>query len=165
MCTLFCLAEINKRSLLTSCVIVLPRTPTLLVYWETGRYPLYICSYRRCIQYWLSILRMQEDRISLKFDKMLYNMHCNNKNNWTSSVCFSSYRHGFGRVWENQGVCEMYEFSRMNLDRELSIVISKNGIAVAPLNIVMFLSLHSNKHMDCLNTYLLSKMLLWQEAW
>ena len=53
---------------------------------------------------------MQEDRIPLKSYKMLYNMHCNNKNNWASSVCFTLYRYGYGHVWENQGVCDIRAF-------------------------------------------------------
>ncbi len=89
---------------------VSPRTPNALVYGETGRYPLYISTYTRCIKYWLNILRMQEDRIPLKSYKMLYNMHCNNKNNWASSVCFTLYRYGYGHVWENQGVCDIRAF-------------------------------------------------------
>ena len=43
-----------------------PRMPSSLVYGETGRYPLYISAYTRCIKYWLNILRMQEDQIRLK---------------------------------------------------------------------------------------------------
>ena len=35
---------------------------------------------------------------------MLYDLHCKNKNNWVSYVCFTLYRYGFGFVWENQGV-------------------------------------------------------------
>ena len=89
---------------------VSPRAPNALVYGETGRYPLYISTYTRCIKYWLNILRMQEDRIPLKSYKMLYNMHCNNKNNWASSVCFTLYRYGYGHVWENQGVCDIRAF-------------------------------------------------------
>ena len=75
-----------------------PRTPSSLVYGETGRYPLYISTCTRCIKYWLNILRMQEDRIPLKSYKLLHNMHCNNKNNWASSVCFTLYRYGYGHV-------------------------------------------------------------------
>ena len=46
------LFAIKKRLLKVS-----PRTPNLLVYGETGRYPLYICPYTRCIKYWLSIFK------------------------------------------------------------------------------------------------------------
>ena len=77
---------------------VSPRTPNSLGYGETGRYPLYISTYTRCIKYWLNILRMHEDRIPLKSYKMIYNMHCNNKNNWACSVCFTLYRYGYGRL-------------------------------------------------------------------
>ena len=94
-----------KRSLNVS-----PRTPNSPVYGETGRYPLYISTYMRCIKYWLNILRMQEDWIPLKSYKMLYNVHCNNKNNWASSICFTLYRYGYEHVWENQGLCDIRAF-------------------------------------------------------
>ena len=64
----------------------------------------------RCIKYWLNVLRIQEDRLPMKSDKMLYNLHCDNKNNWASSVCFTLYRYGFGHLWENQGVCDVRSF-------------------------------------------------------
>ena len=35
------------------------RTPRALVYRETGRYPLYVNTYARCIKYWLNLVRMQ----------------------------------------------------------------------------------------------------------
>ena len=69
---------------------------------EVHRCPLYICSHTRCIKYWLNILRMQVDRLPTKSCKMLYNMHCTNKNKWASSICFTLYRYGFGHVWENR---------------------------------------------------------------
>ena len=94
-----------KRSLNVS-----PRMPNSLVYGESGRYPLYISTYMRCIKYWLNIVRMQEDRIPLKSYKMLYNVHCNNKNNWASSICFTLYSYGYGHVWENQGLCDIKAF-------------------------------------------------------
>ena len=37
-------------------------------------------------------------------------MHCNNKNNLVSSVCFALYRYGYGHVWENQSVCNIRAF-------------------------------------------------------
>ena len=39
------------------------RTPSALVYGETGRYPLYISIYTRCIKYWLNLVRMPDTRI------------------------------------------------------------------------------------------------------
>ena len=48
------------------------RTPSALVYGETGRYPLYVNTYTRCIKYWLNLVRMPDNRIPSKSYKMLY---------------------------------------------------------------------------------------------
>ena len=45
---------------------------------------------------------MPDNRLPSKSHKMIYDLHCKNKNNW---VCFTLYRYGFGFFWENQGVC------------------------------------------------------------
>ena len=86
------------------------RTPGVLVYGETGRYPLFIQTYTKCIKYWLKITRMQKDRIPAKTYKMLYNLHLNNKNNWVFSVCYTLYRYGYGYVWKNQGAYDIPRF-------------------------------------------------------
>jgi hypothetical protein len=79
-------------------------TPNTLVYGETGRYPLYVTAYSRCIKYWLDILDMQDDRLPLKAYKMLLRLHNKNKSNWVSKISETLYQYGFGYVWENQGV-------------------------------------------------------------
>ena len=86
------------------------RIPSALVYGETGRYPLYVNTYTRCIKYWLNLVRMPDNRLLLKSYKMLHDLHCKNKNNWVSHVCFTLYRYGFGFVWENQGVYNTKRF-------------------------------------------------------
>ena len=88
------------------------RTPSALVYGETGRYPLYIITYVKCIKYWLNLVRMPENRLPIQAYKMIYALHSKNKNNWVSHVCFTLYRYGFGFVWENQGVCDVSNFIR-----------------------------------------------------
>ena len=47
------------------------RTPSALVYGETGRYPLYVITYVKCIKYWLNLVRMPEKRLPLKAFKCL----------------------------------------------------------------------------------------------
>ena len=89
------------------------RTPSALVYGETGRYPLYVNTYTTCIKYWLNLVRMPDNRLPSKSYKMFYDLHCKNKNNWGGGggyVCFTLYRYGFGFVWENQGVCNTKRF-------------------------------------------------------
>lgn len=80
------------------------RTPSIMVYGETGRYPLRINIYVHCIRYWLKILRMSDQRLPFKAYRMLLNLHEQNKNTWASSICFLLYSYGFGAVWESQGV-------------------------------------------------------------
>ena len=55
---------------------------------------------------------MIEDRIPFKAYKMLCILHCKDKNNWVSNVCFTLYKYGFGHVWENQGVENVSHFLR-----------------------------------------------------
>ena len=86
------------------------KTPSNLVYGETGRYPLYIQTNTRCVKYWLKITRMPEERLPVKAYKMLIALHSKNHNNWVSSVCFTLYKYGFGHVWENQGVQDVTKF-------------------------------------------------------
>ena len=130
---------------------VSPRTPNALVYGETGRYPLYIFTYTRCIKYWLNILRMQEDRIPLKSYKMLYNMHCNNKNNWASSVCFTLYRYGYGHVWENQGVCDIKAFLCEFKQRLIDCYLQGWNSDINFKDRYAFFFPLLSKHMDCRN--------------
>lgn len=86
------------------------KTPSSLIYCESGRHPLYIQTYAKSIKYWLKLNRMPETRIPRKVYKMLYSMHCQDKNNWASNVCFTLYRYGFGYVWENNGVQNINQF-------------------------------------------------------
>ena len=83
---------------------VSPRTPNDMVYGETGRYPLYICAYVSCIKYWLRLTRMDETRFPRKAYSMLLLLHENGKFCWASQVRKTLYEHGFGIVWNQQGV-------------------------------------------------------------
>ena len=76
------------------------RTPSALVYGESGRYPLYIHTYTRCIKYWLNLVRMPDSRLPSKSYTMLYDLHCKNKNNWVSYVlhCIDTASDSFGKT-------------------------------------------------------------------
>ena len=86
------------------------RTPSALVYGETGRDPLYVITYVKCVKYWLNLVTMPENRLPIKAYKLLYALH--SKNNWVPHVCFTLYRYGFGFVWEYQGAYDMSNFIR-----------------------------------------------------
>jgi hypothetical protein len=129
------------------------KTPNALVYGEFGRYPLYVNTYTKCIKYWLHILSMPESRLPLKSYKMLYSMHCNNKNNWVSSVCFALYRYGFGYVWENQGVGDVKVFVRVFRQRLVDCYLQEWNADISSRDRFAFFS--SFKQTHSLSQYLL----------
>ena len=80
------------------------RTPNVMVYGETGRYPLFMSTYVKCVKFWLRILKMSPHRLPYKVYKMLLYLHERNRRTWASSVRYVLSRYGFDEVWENQGV-------------------------------------------------------------
>jgi len=112
MCNLYAIEKVHlfalKRFLnVNTC------TPTLLIYSECGRYPLFVNAYVRSIKFWLKTLSLNESRLSLKAYKMLYAMQNGNIKNWTTNVRHILYRYGFGFAWEAQGVGDMQMFMRI----------------------------------------------------
>ena len=93
------------------------RTPSTIVYAETGRYPLFINLYCRCIKYWLKLTMMDQNRYAKKAYLMLYNLQSQNFRTWTSEICFLLYKYGFGNVWENQGVGNLLLFIKVFKER------------------------------------------------
>ena len=92
---------------------VSPYTPNDMVYGETGRYPLYIDAYLRCISYWLRLVRMDSTRLPYKAYHMLLNMSKNGTRCWVNLVQETLYRYGYGYIWENQGVQHKRWFLRV----------------------------------------------------
>ena len=80
------------------------RTPNDLVYGDLGRYPIYLNSYVRCINYWLKLTRMEEHRLPFKAYKMLHNLDEKGKTTWVTNVRKTLCLYGFAFVWNNQGV-------------------------------------------------------------
>ena len=70
-----------KRFLITSL-----RTPNIIVYGETGRYPLFVNIYFKCIKFWLRIFKMPPCRLPFKAYKMLLHLHKQNKRTWASCL-------------------------------------------------------------------------------
>ena len=75
------------------------RTPNVMVYGETGRYPLFVNIFVKSVKYWLRILKMPDHHFPYKSHKMLLYLHEQNRKTWASSVCFLLYKYIF-----NQGV-------------------------------------------------------------
>ena len=55
---------------------------------DLGRYPMYICAVKRCLKYWLRLLKMPGHR----YDNIGYN-------NCVSGIRVHWYQNGFGYIW------------------------------------------------------------------
>jgi len=104
------------------------RTPNALVYGETGRYPLFVNIYVKCVKFWLRLLKMNNDRYPRKAYNMLIYMHKQNRNTWASSICFMLYRYGFDEAWQNQGVGNEKAF--IKLFRERVVFVNRHEWSV-----------------------------------
>ena len=116
------------------------RTPNLTVYDETGRYPLFVNLYVKCITFWLRILKMPPCRLPLTPYKMLLHLDEQNKTTWPSSVCYLLYKYDFGDILVNQGVGYEKAILKEFKERVLSIqspYTDKNGTtALEPKNVL-----------------------------
>ena len=80
------------------------KTPRYLVYGDSGRYPVFIISYCKCIKFWLKIVRMNSSRLVHKAYHMLLYLQMQNYKTWIDQVKNVLFMYGFGYVWEAQGV-------------------------------------------------------------
>ena len=75
-----------------------------MIYGETGRYPLFITTYVKCIKFWLKLTRLPMTRICRQAYEMLLLQHETGKQNWVTNVKTVLVGHGFGIVWLCQSV-------------------------------------------------------------
>ena len=80
------------------------RTPSVVVYGETGRYPLYIQSQMRCLKYWLKLITLDKHRLPSMAYRNSYDLAEEGKNCWAKRMKDMLFRNGFGIVWQNQSV-------------------------------------------------------------
>ena len=86
------------------------RTPNHMVYGDLGRFPLSINSSIRSIKYWLTLCKMEEDRLPKQAYRMLLISHIKGGRNWAENVRNCLYQFGFGFVWINGGVANVKYF-------------------------------------------------------
>lgn len=87
-------------------------TPHTAVMAETGRLPLYLRYYKRCIKYWIKLLEMPTSRYPKACYSMLYTLDQQGRKTWATSVREMLCRHGFQEIWEAQAVDNVYIFLR-----------------------------------------------------
>ena len=86
----FCKALLKVRS----------STPSLGVYGDLGRYPLYISRYVRIIKFWCHILSTENILVSYFYNHMVEACSYGAKN-WASNVKSLLDNYGFSFVWTN----------------------------------------------------------------
>jgi hypothetical protein len=88
-----------------------------VVYGESGRYPLYIRTYIKCIKYWLRLIKLPRERICKQAYEMLIRQSDLGYVNWASRVKAVLTENGFGIVWLNQEVGDDKRFLAEFSDR------------------------------------------------
>lgn len=62
------------------------RASNMAVLGDCGRHPLYIAAAKKCIKYWLKIVKMKENRLVKKCYLMLMNLDEKGQNNWATEI-------------------------------------------------------------------------------
>ena len=87
-------------------------TTNYMVYFELGRFPLYIDRYCRMLKYWLKILESDNCILKNCYD-VLYESSLKKQNdnmNWTCKIKDILFRYGFQDVWLRQNVLNIDHF-------------------------------------------------------
>ena len=87
------------------------KTPNVMIYGDTGRYPLSINATMRLAKFWLKVLRMDEDRLPKRVYKMLMkSIDC--CDNWAKKVRTMLRENDLEHFWESQEVQSESSFLR-----------------------------------------------------
>ena len=84
---------------------------------ETGRLPLYVNYFKRCIKYWLKVISMSSNRYPNACYKMLHELDQQRRTTWATSVRLLLCKYGFEDVWLEQGVGDRHLFFRIFTDK------------------------------------------------
>ena len=75
------------------------QTPNTMVYGETGRYPLFVATAIKAVEYWLRVVMLFPERHTRKAYNMLVSMDNTGKETWATWVRTLLCSPGFGHVW------------------------------------------------------------------
>ena len=89
--------------MLKSFLNVTYRTPNLMIYGDTGRFPMYIQATIRSVKYWLRLLKMENRRYPRKVYQMMLGSH---NSTWAGEIRDILFDYDFHYVWADQSVQE-----------------------------------------------------------
>ena len=81
-----------------------------IVYGDTGRFPLYINHWIKCIKYWFRLLHMPRERFPRQAYEMLEKLDENGVQTWATNVRNILCKNGFGHVWIFKNVGDINQF-------------------------------------------------------
>lgn len=115
-------------------------TSNVAVYYELGRYPLYICRYVKVVKYWLKIVTTENIIIKSMIQTCLDDL-VTGKGNWLSRVKELLSKFGFLYIWENPHVIDHTQFISEFKQRIIDDFLQ---ISQADLRINKVLTLYKN---------------------
>ena len=86
------------------------RTPSVIVYGESGRYPLVARSQIHSITYWPRLLKLNQDRLPYLEYRNSHSLAERSKSSRAGRVRELLLRYGFGEVWYKRGVGNENQF-------------------------------------------------------
>ena len=89
------------------------KTPNIMIYGDTGRYPLSVNATMRVAKYWVKILGMEENRLPKRVYRMLL-QNIDYEYNWTYKLRSMLRENGLAHLWQSQTVeCKASFFRRL----------------------------------------------------
>ena len=101
------------------------RVPNIALQGETGRLPLRIDRLILIINYWLRIIKLNDNRLTKDAYKLQVKWMEQNKRCWLSDVMTILCNHGFSDVWFNHGVGDETMFNFMFKQRVTDMALQK----------------------------------------
>jgi hypothetical protein len=106
-------------------------TSNYMVYFELGRFPLYINRYCRMLKYWFRILKTENCILKNCYEDMFESsvFKSNDKLNWGCKIRDTFCKYGFNHVWLSQNVVNERQFLFLK-NRQNIISISINMMTI-----------------------------------
>ena len=105
-------------------------TVNFMIYFESGRVPMYVKRYCKMIKYWCKILKTENIVLKTCSETMFESSQrkFNHKSNWAGNIRDILCKYGLNDIWISQNVCNvdkfLHEFKQRVIDCFLSEAVS-----------------------------------------
>jgi len=97
-------------------------TVNFMIYFESGRVPMYVTRYCKMIKYWCKILKTENIVLKTCYETMFESSQrkFNHKSNWAGNIRDILCKYGLNDIWISQNVCNvdkcLHEFKQRVID-------------------------------------------------